>query len=322
MSKKLLMTAAALVTVGAILLGVGTIIDRDGGTSDLGIILGETQTEENRETVSSGENTVSGDNTPSGENAAQLALDPFSHVDLSVVAANVRFEEGEAYGLRYRLHPDETVVQAKVEGETLCFSTKPREGASISGDWEVVVTIPRDARLAELSAATVSGDIRLSDRTMEALHLATTSGTIDAAAVTADKVQAVSTSGGIAITDLSAHSVNAASTSGDISLSGTADSLELGATSGNISLSGTTDSLHLSAVSGSCTFSGNLTGKGSVDTVSGDIDVTVPDAGAKASSLGEISWNGQSQGQSFQREGRGGTLTLGSVSGDIRITTE
>lgn len=303
MSKKLLMTAAALVAVGAILLGVGTIIDRDGGASDLGIILGETQTEENRETVSSGENTVSGDNTPSGENAAQLALDPFSHVDLSVVAANVRFEEGEAYGLRYRLHPDETVVQAKVEGETLCFSTKTREGASISGDWEVVVTIPRDARLAELSAATVSGDIRLSDRTMEALHLATTSGAIDAAAVTADKVQAVSTSG-------------------NISLSGTADSLELGATSGNISLSGTTDSLHLSAVSGSCTFSGNLTGKGSVDTVSGDIDVTVPDAGAKASSLGEISWNGQSQGQSFQREGRGGTLTLGSVSGDIRITTE
>ena len=322
MSKKLLIAAVALLAAGAVLLGVGTMIDRDSSASDLGIILGENQTEENREAVSSGENTVSDDNTPSGENAAQLDLDPFSRVDLSVVAADVRFEEGEAYGLRYRLHPDEAVVQAKVEGETLCFFTKTREGASLSGDWEVVVIIPRDARLADLSAATVSGDIRLSDRAMEALHLATTSGAIDAAAVTADEVQAVSTSGHIAITDLSAHSVNATSTSGDISLTGTADSLELGTTSGDLSLTGTADSLNLGAVSGNCTFSGNLAGKGSVDTVSGDIDVTVADAGAKASTLGEITWNGQSQGQSFQREGRGSTLTLGSVSGDIRITTE
>ena len=57
-------------------------------------------------------------------------------------------------------------------------------------------------------------------------------------------------------------------------------------------------------------------------TVSGNIDVTVPDAGIEASSLGEITWNGQDQGPSFHRAEDGPALTLGSVSGDICITTK
>ena len=222
---------------------------------------------------------------------------------LSVIAANVRFEEGEAYGLRYRLHPDELVVRAEVEGETLYLSTKAKEGASLSGDCEVVVTIPRDTRLADVSVATVSGDITISDRTVETLDLGTTSGYVRASAITAGEIQAASTSGDIDITDLSAHSVNAAATSGDVSLTGTAGSLNLGTTSG------------------ACTFSGDLTGTGNVGTVSGDMDIAVPDAVIEASSLEEIIWNGQNQGLSFHRGGDGPDLTLGSVSGSIRITT-
>ena len=303
MNKKLLMAAVALLAAGAVLLGVGAVIDRGrGSASGLGAVPGKEQAGEDRETVPPGDSAAS--DALSGENAAQLELGPFSQADLSVVAADVRFEEGEAYGLRYRLHPDEAVVRAEVEGETLRFSTKTREGASISGDWEVVVTIPRDARLADLSAVTVSGDISLSGRAMDTLRLATTSADIAAAAVTAHEVQAASTSGAIAITDLSAHSVNAASTSGNVSLTGTADSLELAATSG------------------ACAFSGELTGSGSVGTVSGNIDVAVPGAGAEANSLGEITWNGRSQGRSLHIPGDGPFLTLGSVSGDIRVTTE
>ncbi len=216
----------------------------------------------------------------------------------------MRFEEGEAYGLRYQLHPDELVLQAEVEGENLYFSTQAKEGASLSGDWEVVVTIPRDARLADISVATVSGDIILSDRTVETLDLGTTSGDVEASAVTTGEIQVASTSGDIHISDLSAHSVNAASTSGAISLTGTADSLNLGTTSG------------------ACAFSGDLTGAGNVGTVSGNIDITVPDVGVEASSLGEITWNGQDQGPSFHRAGDGPALTLGSVSGNICITTK
>lgn len=306
MNKKLLIVAAVLLAAGTVLLGVGTVIDRgrNTGSSDLGAVLGENQTGDSQEAVSPGDSGGFDDTSASGGNAAQLALDPFSQVNLSIVAADVRFEAGEAYGLRYQLHPDELVVRAEVEGETLYLSTRAKEGTSLSGDWEVVVTIPRDACLADISAATVSGDIALSDRTMEALRLTTTSGNIAAAAVTADELQAASTSGAIAITDLSAHSVNAASTSGDISLTGAVDALNLGTTSGD------------------CAFSGELTGAGNVGTVSGDIDIAVPDAGVEASSLGEITWNGRSQGWSFQREGGGSALVLGSVSGDIRIATD
>lgn len=256
MSKKLLMAAVVLLAVGAVLLGIGTVIDRDRNDSilDLGAILQNDGRGENRqEPASSGDNAVSDDDTSSdaavsGENATQLALDPFSNVTLSVIAADVRFEEGEAYGLRYQLHPDELVLQAEVEGENLYFSTQAKEGASLSGDWEVVVTIPRDARLADVSVATVSGDIILSDRTVETLDLGTTSG--------------------------------------------------------------------------ACAFSGDLTGTGNVGTVSGNIDITVPDVGVEASSLGEITWNGQDQGPSFHRAGDGPALTLGSVSGNICITTK
>lgn len=316
MNKKLLMAAVVLLAAGAVLLGIGTVIDRNrnDGISDLGAILqnddqGENQAEDYQESASPGDNavsdndTVSGDDAVSGENAAHLSLDPFSNVALSVIAADVRFEEGEAYGLRYRLHPDEQVVQAEVEGETLYLSTKAKEGASLSGDCEVVVTIPRDARLADVSVATVSGDITISDRTVETLDLGTTSGYVKASAITAGEIQAASTSGDIDITDLSAHSVNAAATSGDVSLTGTAGSLNLGTTSG------------------ACTFSGDLTGTGNVGTVSGDMDISVPDAVIEASSLEEIIWNGQNQGLTFHRGGDGPDLTLGSVSGSIRITT-
>ena len=317
MNKKLLTAAVVLLAAGAVLLGIGTAIDRNRNDSilDLGAILqnddqGENQAGDHQEPAFPGDNAVSDDGSASddaavsGENAAQLALDPFSNVALSVIAADVRFEEGEAYGLRYQLHPDELVLQAEVEGENLYFSTQAKEGASLSGDWEVVVTIPRDARLADVSVATVSGDITLSDRTMETLDLGTTSGAVEASAVTAGEIQVASTSGDIHIDDLSARSVNAASTSGAVSLTGTADSLNLGTTSG------------------ACAFSGDLTGAGNVGTVSGNIDVTVPDTAIEANSLGEITWNGRDQGPSFHRAGDGPALTLGSVSGDICITTK
>lgn len=308
MNKKLLMAAVVLLAAGAVLLGIGTVIDRDrnDSISDLGTILQN----DGQEPAFPGDNAVSDEGSTSddaavsGENATQLALAPFSNVTLSVIAADVRFEEGEAYGLRYQLHPDELVLQAEVEGENLYFSTQAKEGASLSGDWEVMVTIPRDARLADVSVATVSGDIILSDRTVETLDLGTTSGDVEASAVTTGEIQVASTSGDIHISDLSAHSVNAASTSGAISLTGTVASLNLGTTSG------------------ACTFSGDLTGTGNVGTVSGNIDVTVPDAGIEASSLGEITWNGQDQGPSFHRAGDGPALTLGSVSGNICITTK
>ena len=174
MNKKLLTAAVVLLAAGAVLLGIGTAIDRNRNDSilDLGAILqnddqGENQAGDHQEPAFPGDNAVSDDGSASddaavsGENAAQLALDPFSNVALSVIAADVRFEEGEAYGLRYQLHPDELVLQAEVEGENLYFSTQAKEGASLSGDWEVVVTIPRDARLADVSAVTVSGDITL-----------------------------------------------------------------------------------------------------------------------------------------------------------------
>lgn len=93
-------------------------------------------------------------------------------------------------------------------------------------------------------------------------------------------------------------------------------------TSGAISLTGTADSLNLGTTSGACAFSGDLTGTGNVGTVSGNIDITVPDVGVEASSLGEITWNGQDQGPSFHRAGDGPALTLGSVSGNICITTK
>ena len=70
------------------------------------------------------------------------------------------------------------------------------------------------------------------------------------------------------------------------------------------------DALNLGTTSGDCAFSGDLTGTGNVGTVSGDIDIAVPDAGVEASSLGEITWNGRDQGPSFHRAGDGPALTV------------
>ena len=112
---------------------------------------------------------------------AGRTLEPFSGVDIHVVSADVRFEEGETFALRYCLPAREYIERCEVAGGTLHFVTRAGRGGTggsvhlhfggvninlNTAEYAVIVTIPRGAQLGDFSVATVSGNCSLCDRTV------------------------------------------------------------------------------------------------------------------------------------------------------------
>lgn len=274
-----------------------------------------------------------------GTDWTQQALPPFENVQIRTVAADIRFEEGEAFAVRYCLPARERLERLEVADGTLYFATRAGQGVfhrtssrveihfggdsfhfSREGGAAVVVIVPRDAVLKRLCMATVSGDIRLEDRTCVDLPLRTTSGDVELRKVDCTAAELVTTSGDVELTTFGCDSFSVTTTSGDVECQDLAGNCgEIHTVSGDVECEVELDTLGISTVSGDCRVSGPVRLATSCTTVSGDVCIHAPDAAVNASSTsGSVRCNGM-KARVMQRDGAGCKLTLRSTSGDIDI---
>lgn len=249
----------------------------------------------------------------------EAKVEPFTEIVVDVVAAEIRVELGDDYGLRYDLCEQEIVDRAGVEGQTLYFIShnKPDENGN-QRYGQVCITVPAGADLGNLQFSTVSGGVTIPEVSCGCVKLDTVSGDSVLNCAVEDTVTVDGTSASVEFGG-QCRQLEMDTTSGGLTFTGQADTVWLDTTSGDLRFSGTAGSVWMNATSGSVRIQGTVTDQVQVDLVSGDIDVTAVDPAVTAEGR-DIAYNGQRVGEdSWSRQGSGCTLTLGTVSGSISI---
>ena len=267
-------------------------------------------------------------------------LEPFSGADIHVVSADVRFEEGETFALRYCLPAREYIERCEVAGGTLHFVTRAGRGGTggsvhlhfggvninlNTAEYAVIVTIPRGAQLGDFSVATVSGNCSLCDRTVAGLRFSSISGDLTLTCVDCNAASFTTVSGDVSVHTLGCDTLTAGTTSGEIRLEDvSANRIDCRTVSGDVRFDGDADRFRAKTVSGDCECLGSTAVSAEWETVSGDLDIrTAGGAAIAASSLsGEIELDGAGMGRRLARPGGAPALTLRSTSGDITIATQ
>ena len=254
---------------------------------------------------------------------ATQALPPFHSVDIRTVAADLFFEEGEQFAVRYSLPAGEQLERLEVINGTLYFSTRGKRVVRLGGSHggEVTVAIPRDTELKTVRLTTVSGDIVLTDRTCVDLEVKTTSGDVQCKQVDCTGARLNTVSGDVRLTTFGCDSFTAGTTSGDVEcldLAGNRGSIRT--VSGDVECQVELDTLALSTISGDCSVDGPIRQTFNANSVSGNLRVHAPQAALDGATVsGRITVNGTRSGCKARMDGTGCRLTLRSTSGDIDI---
>lgn len=263
-------------------------------------------------------------------------LSPFCNVDLQVTAADVRFVEGDHYGVRCLLPSGEELETLEVRGDTLYLKTRGRgiwSSRKVTVFWSdgdsshqtpfhgVELVIPRDANLNRLDLKTVSGDLVLQDRTCVDLVVRTTSGDGDFRQVDCTLANMNTVSGDLQLTTFGCDRVFLTTVSGDVTCRDmAANSADIRTVSGDVVCDAETDNLTVQTTSGDCRLTAKAKGALKGTTVSGDLQVIAPDASVQAKTVsGNVTCNG-SRARALSQDGSGCRLTLNSISGNIQIT--
>lgn len=205
----------------------------------------------------------------SSRNNDQLELKPFKNIELSVMSGDVTIVEGDKYSIEYKLHGREKVETLEVKNDTLYFDTGfDTRWKPASGQWSVLVTVPKGTNFESVNIKSTAGDISFSGYSFENGSFITTSGDVN-------------------ISDVDCKTIYINTVSHDISL-----------------------------------LNSTITEKADLDTVSGSIKVDAPFNTIQAKSVGNIKYNGQSQGGKFSIAQGNPALTAKSVSGEIIIDTK
>ena len=233
-----------------------------------------------------------------------LDLDAFTGIEVAVKAADIRLEVGKGYAVTYQLHEKEPLKEAEVVDGVLRFSTgmDPLKLPG-GGHWSVVVTVPADAKLEKIQLTTAAGDISFSGLAFTEGTLDTKAGEILLSGVTCDTLEASAIADDITIS---------ASQIGTLTAENTADDIEV---------DGTFNTVQLHSVSGDCELHGAVTTEASLETVSGDIELTCQGGDIQAETVGEIEHNGSEGRGKLHITGEGASIRLKSVSGSIEIET-
>lgn len=264
-------------------------------------------------------------------------LPDFCGVDIQVVAADVRFEAGDGYAVRYRLPEGEVLDRLEVTDGTLHLITRGgrrhggrvtihmdggtfRLGSFASG---VVVVLPGEAELARTELNSVSGDLLLTDRTCQDLRAGTVSGDVAMQQVDCTTAQIRTVSGDVELTTLGCDRISVQTTSGDVKLEDlAANSGSIRTVSGDVNCQAEMDMLTVVTTSGDCRIAGDVKEAVECTSVSGDLEVLARDASVCAQSrTGSIRCDGARAGRSLTLEGTGCCLTLKTTSGDIAVST-
>lgn len=231
------------------------------------------------------------------------AVEPFTGIDVDVVAADIRIEIGSGYALRYTLPDSERVERCEVKNGTLALISKDKSDWHVNdGIGEVCITVPASAALKDLSLSCVGGSVTVPEITCQDLTVDNTAGNVTLDCKAAGNVRVDSTAGSMRFGG-SCNRLEADNTAGDLIFTGAADTVVMDTTSGNVSVSGT------------------VTREIQADTTSGDIAVTAADPTVTADGH-SIRWNGEEMpGDEWSRQGTGCEVKLDTVSGSITVDT-
>lgn len=283
MIKKLIIGLSSILLLGGVLFGIGSAIDPHPGTHTDG------------DPASS---------RPDSVHDNKVEMEQFSNVEISVIGADIYLAEGDNYSVSYKFHNREVIERLEIANDTLYLSTdyswdwKPDHG-----DWHVVVTVPKGTPLNIVNLSTVAGDIVVENRAYAAGSIGTTSGEVTLSSITADTVKVKTVSGAISVKESKIQNLSAENKTG------------------NIQLYGEFATVSAYSVSSRCELSGSLSKSASMETVSGQITVSVSNsASIEAETYGNVHWNGTKQGYSFTKADGDAKLTLKSVSGKIEVT--
>ncbi len=236
--------------------------------------------------------------------AEPQAVEPFSSIEIDVLAADISVIPGEEWSVSYHLSEKEPLKRFGVEQGTLYVETTfdPSERFEHK-DWFITVTVPAGTALDEVELDTISGSVELRGITCDSASLSSTSGKVEAQDIRARELEMNSTSEKITAADVSCDSFEAETVSSDVQAEGTFGEMEV------------------STVSGNTEVVGSISSSGELESVSGDISLSLKHAASiQASSRGTILINGTKMDVPIA-PGSGVPITIQSVSGDLTIQT-
>jgi len=142
-----------------------------------------------------------------------------------------------------------------------------------------------------LDVSTVSGGVVIENAKPEMLKINTVSGVIGITNIESPFIDAATTSGAINIVTVNANKLEATTVSGAVTISDAiADALHIGTTSGRITATGEFNRVNITTVSGSTTVTNTVVPSNmSISSVSGSIDVYLPDPGELSVSHSSVS---------------------------------
>lgn len=282
----------------------------------------------------------SGQKASDASDAQEQVLPAFHNVEIGTRSADIRFEEGEGFAVRYLLPDGEEPDWLEVTNDTLFFTTRGNGRRSTSSrveihlggkslNWtgtrhEVVVVLPRDTELQQVDLTTASGDVSLENRSCTRLQLHSASGDIRLQQLTCPALSLATVSGDVTLAGLHSEKISVTTTSGDLDCRDTeAKEARFRTVSGDVDCGAALDTLQLNTVSGDCIVSGPVAVSIGCTTVSGDVRAAAQNADVTASTIsGDIRCNGMEVRRRLHLPGTGCRLEVKTTSGDIDIMTQ
>ncbi len=277
---------------------------------------------------------------PGAPDGQERTLPAFHNVNVKTQSADIRFEEGEGFAVRYLLPDGEEPDWLEVTNDTLFFTTRGNGRRSTSSrveihlggkslNWtgtrhEVVVVLPRDTELQQVDLTTASGDVSLENRSCTRLQLHSASGDIRLQQLTCPALSLATVSGDVTLAGLHSEKISVTTTSGDLDCRDTeAKEARFRTVSGDVDCGAALDTLQLNTVSGDCIVSGPVAVSIGCTTVSGDVRAAAQNADVTASTIsGDIRCNGMEVRRRLHLPGTGCRLEVKTTSGDIDILTQ
>lgn len=246
-----------------------------------------------------------GNDTLNSQRSGEQDLEPFSSIEVHVQSPDIRIEKGKGYSVRYHLHSREKIADLKVENGVLHFDTV------LDSQWvpdddkkELVITVPSNVKLKKAELHTAAGEVLLEDFSVSEVSLSSAAGRVEAKNVHSDKMLLHSTAKQVIATNCTVQSMQADTASGDMTLQGTFHEL------------------HAKTISSTCKVSGQVTEDAEIETVSGRIFFSAPVGSVDAESIGGITLDNVSKGNTLEMQSGKPTIKLKSVSGAITIETK
>ena len=230
---------------------------------------------------------------------------------------DVKIEEFAQRELR-----DNEQMRVTIDGASLSIDFRGKgtfRGNMPRKNLEVLVPRTLSENLTNLTVNSTSGNIKVDDFKADTVKIISVSAGIRVSGINANNVELNTTSGAITASAIRAGKLGTSSVSGAVNLSDTvATAVDCSTTSGATYLSGEFEKVDVSSVSGSTVIkSATVPGGVNVSSVSGAIDLHIPDTGTITVSHSAVSGRFSSEVPVTMQNG--GTYSFSSVSGNTNI---